>query len=145
MKAAKRPHRLSITLEPAFGLPTTYTFENGSLHVNFRGHLARSSTPTLQQWSGFWRLCGFLEIDRWLPAYDDRMCRDGYNWSMTIAKTKNDRITSRGSNGYPSLEDPTNCSSTMDRFALLLHFIDLTLLTASPDITTDFAEYPHDG
>ena len=73
------------------------------------------------------------------------MCRDGYNWSMTIAKIKNDRITSRGSNGYPSLEDPTNCSSTMDRFALLLHFIDLTLLTASPDITTDFAEYPHDG
>jgi hypothetical protein len=138
----KRPHRFIIEIEPAFTANTRYHFHNGNLRVDFREREHRIATPTLQQWSGFWRLCNFLDLWNWLPEYDDDgMSRDGQCWQLDIALDKSKRLQSKGLNMYPSLEDVTQPIDTMDRLALLLHFIDITLLNTSPDIRNDFTDY----
>ena len=138
----KRPHRFTIEVEPTFTPNTRYHFHNGNLRVDFREREHRSATPTLQQWSGFWRLCNFLDLWNWLPDYNDEgMSRDGQCWQLDIAFDKSKRLQSKGVNMYPSLEDAKRPNDTMDRFALLLHFIDISLLNTSPEIRNDFTDY----
>lgn len=137
----KRPHRLTIEIEPAFAANTRYHFENGALRVDFRGRESRIATPTLQRWSGFWRLCEFLNLWTWHPDYNNECSRDGQFWQIDIAMETSKRVRSQGFNAYPSLEDEKRGSQTMDRLALLLHFIDISLLTASPDLRNDFTDY----
>ena len=68
--------------------------------------------------------------------------RDGQSWQLEIAFDKQKQIVSRGNNSYPSLESIKLARTTMDRFGLLLHFIDITLLTDSYDIRHDYSEQP---
>ncbi len=138
----KRPHRFIIEIEPTFAPNTRYRFHNGDLRVDFRDREHRIASPTLQQWSGFWRLCNLIELWDWLPEYsDDGMSRDGQHWQMDVAFDKSKRLQSKGVNMYPSLEDPKRANDSMDRFSLLLHFIDISLLNTSPDIRNDFTDY----
>ena len=69
------------------------------------------------------------------------MPRNGQCWQLDIAVDKSKRVQSKGVNLYPSLEDAAQSSEAMDRFALLLHFIDIALLNTSPDIRSDFTVY----
>jgi hypothetical protein len=127
----KRPHRFEITIEPAFSPPTRYTIAHGAVTLCHAGTEHRSATPTLAQWSGFWRLCEFLDLWNWQADYTpEHQMRDGQSWQLNIAYDKQKEIISAGHNGYPSLESINLARTTMDRFGLLLHFIDITLLTA---------------
>jgi hypothetical protein len=137
----KRPHRFEILIEPAFTPPTRYSIENGVVTLRKVTTAHRASTPTLAQWSGFWRLCNFLDLWNWKNNYTpDEPMRDGQSWRLNIAYDKGKQIASAGQNGYPSLESIHNPSSTMDRFGLLLHFIDITLLSTRYDMRDDYAE-----
>ncbi len=136
----KRPHRFEILIEPAFLKPTQYSIENGNVMLRRDSTEHRATTPTLVQWSGFWRLCEFLDLWNWKREYTPiEQMRDGQSWSLTIAYDKNKQIVSGGCNGYPALESVDRASLTMDRFALLLHFIDITLFTVRYDARDDFS------
>ncbi|MCA9093577.1 MAG: hypothetical protein KDA68_08835 [Planctomycetaceae bacterium] len=140
----KRPHRFKIEIIPAFSIvsPIRYEFLNGNLRVEFRGLEQRFAMPTKHQWSGFWRLCDFLDLWNWLPDYEDGgTSRDGQSWQIDIAFSKSKRVQSKGNNWYPSLEDAKIGIATMDRFVLLLHFIDISLMTPRPDQRDDFGDY----
>ena len=139
----KRPHQFDIQITPVFGPPTRYTIDNGVVTLRLGVTEHRRATPTLFHWSGFWRLCNFLDLWNWEPEYApmDQM-RDGQSWQLEIAFDKQKQIVSRGNNSYPSLESIKLARTTMDRFGLLLHFIDITLLTDSYDIRHDYSEQP---
>ena len=130
----KRPQQFSIEIRPVFTPATHYHFENGTLHVSSLGQEPRVATPTNQQWSGFYRLCNFLDLWNWLPVYTEReSSRDGEAWQLEIAFDQSQRVQSQGVNAYPSLEDVQQPVGTLDRFGLLLHFVDITLLSNSVD------------
>ena len=137
----KRPHRFTIEITPAFTLPTRYSVDRGVIEVRVGAELHRSTTPTLTQWSGFWRLCEFLDLWNWEQEYHaSEHTRDGQSWALNIAYDKKKKIESSGDNCYPSLESAQQSRITMDRFGLLLHFIDISLLTARYDMRDDFSE-----
>ncbi|MCA9171910.1 MAG: hypothetical protein KDB23_29785 [Planctomycetales bacterium] len=101
----------------------------------------RSATPTLTQWSGFWRLCQFIDLWKWKPDYtSEAVMRDGQSWHLNIAYDKNMQVVSAGQNAYPALESVDVARTTMDRFGLLLHFVDMTLLTARHDMRDDYSD-----
>lgn len=137
----KRPHRFEILIEPAFTLPIRYSIEHGVVALRNGATEHRTATPTLAQWSGFWRLCQFLDLWNWKNEYTpEEQMRDGQSWQLNIAYDKNKQIVSAGHNGYPSLESIHHTRPTIDRFGLLLHFIDITLLTARYDMRDDYCE-----
>jgi hypothetical protein len=137
----KRPHRFSIEIDYGFTSRIQYLFHNDNLEVRSRGRLQRLATPTIMQWSGFWRLCEFLDLWNWLPEYGECSARDGEYWKLDIAYDKTKQIHAVGNDRYPSLEDVKNCSTTQDRFSLLLHFIDMSFFTTRFDARDDFADY----
>ncbi len=135
----KRPHRFEIVIEPAFTPPTRYSIEHGKVSLQHGATEHRSATPTLAQWSGFWRLCEFLDLWNWRAEYTpEAQMRDGQSWHLSIAYDKSKQVVSSGHNGYPSLESIQTARTTMDRFGLLLHFADITLLSARYDIRDDY-------
>lgn len=135
----KRPHRFEITIEPSFGAQTKYEIDHGAVAIRQDSTVVQSATPTLAQWSGFWRLCQFIDLWNWLPEYtSEEVMRDGQSWQLNIACDKNERIVSAGHNAYPSLESVNLARPTMDRFGLLLHFFDITLLTNRFDMRDDY-------
>ena len=137
----KRPHRFDITITPAFTPPLKYSFEHGSLSVRAGFHEHRTAIPTIAQWSGFWRLCQFLDLWSWQPRYDTGdITRDGQSWELGIAFDKQKQIKSSGDNSYPSLESVQIARPTMDRFGLLLHFIDISLVSPRYDMRDDYAD-----
>ncbi|HUG66246.1 MAG TPA: hypothetical protein VMM76_00760 [Pirellulaceae bacterium] len=137
----KRPHRFEITIEPAFPPPTRYAIDHGAVTLRQGSTTHRSATPTLTQWSGFWRLCQFIDLWNWKADYTpEEVMRDGQSWHLNIAYDKNKQIVAAGHNGYPSLESVNVARTTMDRFGLLLHFVDITLLTARYDVRDDYSE-----
>ncbi len=137
----KRPHRFEITIEPAFTPPTLYAIDHGAVTLLHGTTEHRAATPTLPQWSGFWRLCDFLDLWNWQAEYiPTEQMRDGQSWHLNIAYDKQKHIASSGHNGYPSLESVNIARTTMDRFGLLLHFVDITLLTARYDIRDDYSD-----
>lgn len=140
----KRPYRFTIEIDKAFSPGTQYLLHHNHLEVQYRGREQRLASPTQMQWSGFWRLCEFLDLWNWLPEYNEHNTRDGQSWKINIAFDKSKQIQSSGFNAYPSLEDAKRSSDTMDRFSLLLHFIDITLLSPRVDERDDFAEYLKD-
>lgn len=136
----KRPHRFEILIEPAFSKPVRYSIEDGHVALRCDSTYHRVTTPTIAQWSGFWRLCEFLDLWNWKCEYaPNEQMRDGQSWKLMIAYDKTKQIVSGGSNGYPSLENVDRASVTMDRFALLLHFVDITLFTTRYDARDDFS------
>lgn len=138
----KRPHRFLIEVSPAFTQSTRYSIEHGAVTVRKGSEVHRAATPTLIQWSGFWRLCNFVDLWNWLDEYTPtEQCRDGQSWSLSIAYDKNKSVVSCGQNGYPSLESISEARITMDRFGLLLHFIDIALLSARYDARDDYSDY----
>lgn len=137
----KRPHRFAIEVTPAFTPSTRYSIDHGAVTLRVGADIHRSATPTLAQWSGFWRLCEFVDIWNWRSEYTpEEQMRDGQSWTLNIAYDKSKGIESGGHNGYPSLESIQTARTTMDRFGLLLHFIDITFLTARYDMRDDFSE-----
>ena len=137
---SKRPHRFEIELDPAFSSKTRYYFKEGEIVVEHAQMPHRSAVPTLAQWSGFWRLCDFLDLWKWKPEYNHFQCRDGQAWSVKIAYDKTKVLNSEGMNSYPSLESPLHERVSMDRFGLLLHFVDFVLLSPRIDVRDDFAD-----
>ena len=137
----KRPHRFEIEISPAFTPPTRYKIDHGAVTVQQGITTHRAATPTLIQWSGFWRLCNFIDLWSWRSEYvPDGQTRDGQSWQLNIAYDKSTHVTSGGHNAYPSLEAVQVSRDTMDRFGLLLHFIDITLLSARYDMRDDYSE-----
>lgn len=137
----KHPHRFAIEVTPAFTAPTQYSMDHGAVTIRVGSEIHRSATPTLAQWSGFWRLCNFLDLWNWLPEYTpDEQMRDGQSWTLKIGYDKKKVVESSGYNGYPALESTHAVRNTMDRLGLLLHFIDIRLLTAKYDMRDDYTE-----
>lgn len=135
------PHRFSIEIDSGFSSQIQYLFVNGNMEVRYRGRLQRLATPTKMQWSSFWRLCEFLDLWNWQPEYGECSARDGDYWKLDIAYDKTKQIHSEGNDRYPSLENVKSCSTTQDRFSLLLHFIDISFFTVRFDFRDDFSDY----
>ncbi len=135
----KRPHRFTITISgERCAQDIEYRLHDGNLEVVNHERELRTANPTIRQWHGFWRLCDFLDLWNWRPEYNEHRAIGGTSWQFDIAFDKNKKVHSEGDNTNPSLEDVKLGSRTMDRFALFMHFIEITLLTKRPD---DFADY----
>lgn len=62
--------------------------------------------PTPKQWAEFWRVMEEVQLEKWSESYICPYVMCGYQWSVHIEK--DGRIfESRGSNSYPSDEDPS--------------------------------------
>lgn len=129
------PMRFQVSVDTAFGSDYSYEYRDGEVRSSLLRHEFRVARPSREQWSGFWRLCDFIGLWDWLPEYDDRgLSRDGQSWEIDIAFDNTKFVASRGINAYPSLEDPKCVTSVMDRFGLLLQFIDMSLMATRPDV-----------
>lgn len=139
----KRPHRFQIEIEQSFLHSITYAVVDGNLVVRHSGQEQLKSTPTLMQWTGFWRLCDLIQLWDWKQVYDydGAIMRDGGHWSLHIAYDKSRSIESSGSNAYPSLRTPLESRMTWDRFGLLLMFIDNTLMNQRFDPRDCYADH----
>ena len=131
----KRPHRFSIKVVEAFAGTTTYTIEHGIVHRKSPKYPALKTTPKLFEWQGFWNFCDYLSLWDWKTEYSpadlDLVFRDGMVWSVAIAFDKLKHIQAAGDNVYPSFSKTTTSSISMDRFGLLIDFVDRMLY--SPD------------
>lgn len=124
----KRPHRFLVEVEHAFAGKTTYSIEHGKLKRESNAQTQGIVAPRTTDWHGFWRFCDFIELWEWKADYSpselDMAFRDGVTWKLDIAFDKSRRISASGNNVFPSFNSAKSSATTMDRFGLLLDFID---------------------
>ena len=139
----KRPHRFSIEVAEAFAGATTYTIEHGIARRKSRKYPTLEKTPKLIEWQGFWSFCDYLNLWDWKTEYSpadlDLVFRDGMTWSVDIAFDKSKHIRASGNNVYPSFPNETKSTVSMDRFGLLVDFVDQMLLSPDNRIETFYS------
>ena len=93
---------------------------------------------------GLWRFCRFIRIWDWKTEYSpadlDLVFRDGIAWSLDIAYDDSCRIQTSGFNVYPSFDHHDQSSVTMDRFGMMLNFVDNMVSPPQSGAATYYAE-----
>ena len=139
----KRPHRFVIEVDRAFPGTTLYLIKNGILRRESRSQASVEITPKVVDWHGFWRFCEFIQIWQWKTEYNPAdvglIFRDGITWTLDLAYDKSKRIRVNGNNVYPSFNNPRTSVVTMDRFGLLLDFVDGMLRPAGNGLKPFYA------
>lgn len=82
------------------------------------------------------RLLEFLR----LPEFVGLVFREGMVWSVAIAFDKLKHIQAAGDNVYPSFSKTTTSSISMDRFGLLIDFVDRMLYSPDGRIQTLYSK-----
>ena len=142
-KEMKRPHRFNIEVVEAFVGTTTYTIEHGIVHRKSPKYPTLTRTLKLIEWQGFWSFSDYLNLWDWKSEYSpadiDLVFRDGMTWSLDIAFDKSKHVRAIGNNVYPSFSNETTSTIAMDRFGLLLDFVDRMLLSSDNRIQTFYS------
>lgn len=124
----KRPHSFAIEVMEAFIGTTTYSLAHGILRRDSPKYSVLKKTLKLLDWEEFWRFCDYLKLWSWKSEYSpmeiDLVVRDGTFWSLDIAFDKSKRIRTSGNNVYPSFQNEKVPAVSMDRFGLLIDFVD---------------------
>lgn len=132
-----RPEAFAFQLFRAFTSTIDIQWSSGNLVVSLQNRdgtaiagTRSQATPSVDQWTNFWRGVEFLEVWSWKEVYADPGTRDGQSWSLHMKHGKRS-VTSEGENCYPSFASPTQLSGNEERFGLFL--ILLRQLLASRD------------
>ncbi len=139
----KRPHRFNIEVVDAFAGTTSYSITHGIVRRTSMKYTALEKTLTLVEWQGFWRFCDYLDLWDWKSEYSpsevDLIFRDGMTWNVDIAFDKSKYVRANGNNVYPSFANESVATVSMDRFGLLVDFVDSMLLATDDRIRTFYS------
>ena len=140
----KRPHRFNIEVVEAFAGTTTYSVVHGIVRRTSSKYTELEKTLRPNEWEGFWRFCEFLKLWNWKPEHSpseiDLVFRDGMTWSVDIAFDKSKHIRTSGDNVYPSFSDERSATVAMDRFGMLVDFVDDLLSSSDDRIQTFYSD-----